>query len=126
MKKVLIQDRFSTQEHVNSITDLLNDDFKDKQIELDIVFCLRQAKFPIQNYNLIISHPHVFDNCCVPLIEQAVRENVPVVFTYHTKYPYGDEIKAIAQNLGVNMDYNNGNWREIYADIIKKVLYEKD
>ncbi|MFH1310862.1 MAG: hypothetical protein ABIH65_00460 [Nanoarchaeota archaeon] len=126
MKKILIQDRFSTDSHIDSLKNLLELEFKDKQIEFNLVFCLRGAKFPIIDYNLIISHPPIFDNCCVPLIEQAVRKNVPVVFRYHTKYPHGNEIEAIAQNLGMDINYSSsGNWREVYGNIIKKFI-EKD
>lgn len=122
MKKVLIQDRFSTESHIDSFKHLLERDFKDKEIELDIVFCLREAKYSVKDYHLIISPPYVFQNCCIPLVEKAIKNNVPVVFTYHSKYTHGDEIETIAQNLGINVKYNSGMQREMCVDLIRKVL----
>ena len=126
MKKVLIQGRFSNESHIDSIKYLLEDDFKDSNLELDFVFCLRQAKFPITDYNLIISHPHVFDNCCVPLIEEANKKGISIVFIYNGKFPNGERIRAIAENLQIPLSSKSMSQREMYEDLIRKILYKKE
>ena len=130
MKKVLIQDRFASLEHVKKLRDLLDDRIDPKLVQTDFAFCLEEFKGDILNYNLILSHPHTDehtdDGCCVPLIKTAHRHGIQVVLLYKTKYPHGEEIEAVAQNDNLEIIFrDSGNQWEVYSNAIKKYLLQK-
>ena len=123
IKKVLIQDRFASLEHIYSLKDLLKDDINNDEIELDFVFCLNEFRDEITSYSLILSYPHVDGNCCLPIIEKALRDSIQIVFLYKSKFSHGEKIEAIAQNLDLDIVYSmSGSSREVYFNTIKKYL----
>src|SRR3989344_3395807 len=104
MKKVLIQDRFASIEHIESLKDLMTVRVNPELAEIDFAFCLGEFKDRILDYDLIISHPHTDDDCCVPLIENAHQNEIKVVLFYKTERPHGKEIEALAQNHNLYED----------------------
>lgn len=80
MKRVLIQDNFVSLEYISTLKDLLDLDINNNEIGLDFAFCLSEVKDKISSYNLVISHPHLEDDCCLPIVRKALEENIKVVF----------------------------------------------
>jgi hypothetical protein len=125
MKKVLIQDRFASDEHINTLTDLLFWYIKDPDLRIEMVGCLKRAQNPVTDYDLIISHPHVLERCCVPLIEHATREKIPVVLTYKINNEQSKIIKAISENFKLKTEKIEGYYKDVFSSIILEVLYQK-
>ncbi|SRR3989344_3126568 len=125
MKRVLLQDNFQSSEYINSLKDLLNEDISNPEIDLDFSFCLDRTTHNLLGYNLIISHPHLESDCCLPVIKKALQNNIKVVLLYKSKRPHGEAIRAIAKSLNLDILYRNGGPREDYQRAIEKYLLEK-
>lgn len=125
MKRVLIQDNFASIEHTNSLRDLLKGDLNNNEIDIDFAFCLSQTVHSIPDYNLIISHPHLEGDCCLPMIRVALRNNVMVTLLYKTYLPHGKAIEAVAQSLNLDVLCGTTGKRETYLGAIEKYLLRK-
>ena len=65
MKKVLIQDKSLRRLALDSYRDLIKLELEPMKVDVDITNCLSKSKNNISEYNLIICHPHVFEECCM-------------------------------------------------------------
>ena len=118
MKKILIQDKSANDAHLDTIRDLtrlrLNNDF-----EIETTYCLSKTKFDITQYNLIISHPNVYGDCCIPYILKAKEKNIPIIFTYKMDEPE-QKLQFISDKFNIELRHRNLGSR-IYSDLIKSL-----
>ncbi len=127
--RVLLQDKSSSLEALDSVRDLVKfelEPFIDTdELTIDITRCLSHTDCPIDQYQLIISHPHTAeaDNCCVPHICALHEKKIPVILTYK-EYSNTDKINAIAQDLTLEIRLTAfGERRHVYAECIKAYLF---
>lgn len=108
---------------LESIRDLVELDIKDTA-KVDVVSCLREKK--LTEYHLIISHPHSKCECdfCVPGLEFARKNNIPIVITYKIKnHRHTEEIETISQGLNLQIEHTPGGARrDVYTELINKYL----
>ena len=100
MKLVLLQDRTASLESLDSVRDLLQNDLKENELEIEITNCLSNINHYVKDYVLIISHPHPIyeQDCCMSVLELASKDKIPVIITYIVKrHPHVDEIEAIGK-----------------------------
>ena len=127
MKRVLIQDNHESSAYLETLRDLLESRINDDGVELEFAYCLDEPEFrnKIDSYDLIVSHPHVLDDCCVPLIKIALQKGVQVVLFYKASFPHGKGIEALAKTFNLGMVHRRGQFYESYFEAIERYLLRK-
>jgi hypothetical protein len=124
MKKVLIQDKSSTLEALDSLRDLVQMDFDGDDLEIEVTDCLAEAKLDIIKYDLIISHPHIVapaNSCCLSRIERVRKKRIPIIFTYKVVTREAEELRAISKNLEIPLRRREYLGYEFYSDLIRSL-----
>ena len=126
MKRILLQDKSLSLSALDSFRELVKLELKPLTFEIDITHCLSKSPLPTDNYQLIITHPHTAEayKCCIPIINEATKKNIPVVLIYG-EASITDKIYAIAQDLNLETKLSEmGTRRKVYAACIRKYLVD--
>ena len=121
MKRILIQDKSLTPDAVDSLGDLVQEDFKGT-LEIEAVQCLGDARSDVTLYNLIISHPHLvppFGDCCRSQIMKAHEKGIPIIFTYKVVWEEAEQLQAMSDDLAVPLFRRRELGYEFYTDLIR-------
>ena len=119
MKKVLIQDKTLSLPALDSIKDLVQADFEGR-FEIETVQCLAENNLDITKYSLIISHPHIYQNCCPPQILRADENNIPIILTYKVMTKEVEELRAIWDKFDIPLRRRELG-HQFYIDVIKSL-----
>lgn len=122
MKRVIIQNRsFWTQSFQDTLKDLVQGDFEDRNLEAESTTCLSKTERDIAEYDLIIAHPHIIPNdCCLPYLKRARENRIPIVIVYSTVGSKREMLEAMSDDFDARSIAELGANYNFYVNLIRK------
>jgi hypothetical protein len=121
MKRILIQNKSQSISALDSLRDLVAWDIEESGLEIEATYCLSETEREITDYSLIICHPHIENQCCIPYVKKANEKKIPIILTYSTRTEETERLEAMSTQLKINLKQSEFGIHNFYSDLIRSL-----